>query len=194
MDKNIYYWPGIHRILTELSWIFTKLSADGFVIDFMNVPFDLVPATPGQDQYNYIIENLSRKYYPIWIGLSYGASLAWHMLNIVPIDIRPKNIIIINPFSNRSSLAIYKGFTYPKEWNINPEDSIAPEGVNCVLIVSRNDTHIPIKFKQGIIETFSRQNYKVCYLDAEHAFESQAEQEELYSLINKEINTLKRNG
>ena len=184
MNKNIYYWPGIHRITTELFLIFKKLSDDGFVIDYMAVPFDLIPATPGQNQYKYIIDDLSKKYYSIWIGLSYGASLAWHMLSIVPVEIRPKNIFIINPFSRRSSLANYKGFSYPKEWDINPEQSIAPDGINSVLIVSQNDTHIPIEFKQGIIELFTQKKYKIYYLELEHAFESQTEQEELYSLIH----------
>lgn len=184
MGKSIYYWPGIHRVATEFSQVFQKLrSEDDCEITFMNVPFDLVPANGCEDKHTYIINDLSAKKYDVWLGLSYGASLAWYMLNIVPENLRPEHIILVNPFSNRKQLAARKFFQYPMEWDINPEEYTAPPDVSCTLIISEHDTHIPIEFKKGIIDTFTGMQYHIFYLDAEHAFISDAEQGILYSLI-----------
>lgn len=188
MSKNIYYWPGIHRIASELSHVFLWLTQNGYRIDSMGVPFD-EPTAPHSmsSKYSYIIEDLSKKKYSTWIGLSYGAALSWHIVNKVPNELLPQNLFLINPFSRRRELSEYKNFTYSDEWDINPEEEKPCLEVNNVLIISQKDTHIPMQFKTGIIENFEKNMLPVYYLECEHAFATQNEQMELYSVLKKEL-------
>lgn len=187
--KNCFFWPGIHRREKELSILFEMLQRKCKVETiFFKSAYDAV-YEKDEHIYDYILREIKnlKIYFDIWIGLSYGAALLWYMLPLIPVDLRPRVIFLINPFSNRRCLAEYKKFQYNPMWNINPEEYFPPCGIMCNLIISTNDSHIPLQFKQGIISRFQQLNAKISYLDASHAFNTVNEQQLLFKTICQEI-------
>lgn len=182
---NCFFWPGIHRKEGELSVLFEIFQLKcGIKTICLKSDYDIIDE--GDEHiYDYIVREIRslKIHFDIWLGLSYGAALLWYMLPRIPVDLRPRIVFLINPFSNRSRLAEYKKFQYHPKWNINPEEYFPPHGVLCNLIISTNDSHIPLLFKQGIISRFRQLNANVLYFEASHSFEMTYEQQFLFKEI-----------
>lgn len=172
MIKNkILYWPGRGQDLEILKDFRSTLEEKGFQLDFIDIKYDegiLSPNTWKQVAQNDAVW---------WIGISLGASLLYYSMKYTNRN-KPNRITLINPFSSREVLSKEKNFNLENQWNFTPID-YAEKVNNLDLVLSINDTRIPMYHGIKILNNTICDNKKIIFINESHTIDNKNAQIEL---------------
>lgn len=186
MIKNkILYWPGRGQNLEILKDFRRTLEEEGFQLDFIDIKYDEGILRP--DTWKQVVQNDA----VWWIGISLGASLLYYSMKYTNRN-KPNRITLINPFSSREVLSKEKNFNLENQWNFTPID-YAEKVNNLDLVLSINDTRIPMYHGVKILNNTICDNKQIIFIDESHTIDNKDAQIELARAL-EDNNILNRGG
>lgn len=186
MIKNkILYWPGRGQDLEILKDFRSTLEEKGFQLDFIDIKYDEGILSP--NTWKQVVQNDAIW----WIGISLGASLLYYSMKYTNRN-KPNRITLINPFSSREVLSKEKNFNLENQWNFAPID-YAEKVNNLDLVLSINDTRIPMYHGVKILNNTICDNKQIIFINESHTIDNKNAQIELARALESN-NILNRGG
>lgn len=186
MIKNkILYWPGRGQDLEILKDFRSTLEEKGFQLDFIDIKYDEGILSP--NTWKQVVQNDAIW----WIGISLGASLLYYSMKYTNRN-KPSRITLINPFSSREVLSKEKNFNLENQWNFAPID-YAEKVNNLDLVLSINDTRIPMYHGVKILNNTICDNKQIIFINESHTIDNKNSQIELARALESN-NILNRGG
>lgn len=186
MIKNkILYWPGRGQDLEILKDFRSTLEEKGFQLDFIDIKYDEGILSP--NTWKQVVQNDAIW----WIGISLGASLLYYSMKYTNRN-KPSRITLINPFSSREVLSKEKNFNLENQWNFAPID-YAEKVNNLDLVLSINDTRIPMYHGVKILNNTICDNKQIIFINESHTIDNKNAQSELARALESN-NILNRGG
>lgn len=186
MIKNkILYWPGRGQDLEILKDFRSTLEEKGFQLDFIDIKYDEGILSP--NTWKQVVQNDAIW----WIGISLGASLLYYSMKYTNRN-KPSRITLINPFSSREVLSKEKNFNLENQWNFAPID-YAEKVNNLDLVLSINDTRIPMYHGVKILNNTICDNKQIIFINESHTIDNKNAQIELARALESN-NILNRGG
>lgn len=186
MIKNkILYWPGRGQDLEILKDFRSSLEEKGFQLDFIDIKYDDGILRP--NTWEQVVQNDAIW----WIGISLGASLLYYSMKYTNRN-KPNRITLINPFSSREVLSKEKNFSLKNQWNFAPID-YAEKVNNLDLVLSINDTRIPMYHGVKILNNTICDNKQIIFINESHTIDNKNAQIELARALESN-NILNRGG
>ena len=173
--KKILYWAGRGQDLKILNDFREELKKDGFEIDYINVKYDSGQLSPNK------WEQVTNNNADWWIGISLGASLLYYSMNFIKKN-KPNRITLINPFSSRKILSEEKGFSLDNQWLFSPQNCDV-EVDNLDVVLSTNDTKIPIYHGVKLLNKTISKNKQVVFVESDHIINNNKVQAELARVL-----------
>lgn len=187
MIKNkILYWPGRGQDLEILKDFRSSLEEKGFQLDFIDIKYDEGILRP--NTWKQVVQNDAIW----WIGISLGASLLYYSMKYTTNRNKPNRITLINPFSSREVLSKEKNFNLENQWNFTPID-YAEKVNNLDLVLSINDTRIPMYHGVKILNNTICDNKQIIFINESHTIDNKNAQIELARALESN-NILNRGG
>lgn len=180
IKSKVLYWPGIGQDIQVMH-------------DMLNIlrkrKFDIIYPEFVYDKDEFLLDKKSEIYKWVekqnaewWIGLSLGASLAYTIASLLPIELRPARITLINPFSSRVQLSKEKGFSLENQWIIEPKRyNLSVREAD--IVISLYDEKIPIYHGIELASNIMSRNKKIIFLKANHMVMQKGVQEELGGIL-----------
>lgn len=186
MIKNkILYWPGRGQDLEILKDFRSTLEGKGFQLDFIDIKYDEGILSP--NTWKQVVQNDAIW----WIGISLGASLLYYSMKYTNRN-KPNRITLINPFFSREVLSKEKNFNLENQWNFAPID-YAEKVNNLDLVLSINDTRIPMYHGVKILNNTICDNKQIIFINESHTIDNKNAQIELARALESN-NILNRGG
>ena len=186
LPKNrLLYWPGMHSDKSELQFLLESIAVSGVSITQMECPYDIGLSPDNQYSEIYRWLKQSNLYWDWWIGLSLGAAVAHIASCIGSINIRPKRISLINPFSDREALSREARFNIQNQWNFKPINYVCSTAIDIDLIISLYDDRISNEHGKQLLKCYPSANIRLTELEADHAISSQIRQHQLAKILLK---------
>jgi hypothetical protein len=180
--RRVLYWPGIHRLESELAIFRQGLGRSGYTVQIADVPYDqgLPPDNPLGPVARWLARCVRSDW---WIGLSFGAGVAHIAASIVPPDFRPQRVTLINPVADRNTLLKSRGLPTSNVWKLQPVE-FAVSGVRMLeIVLSQHNMKVPRKQGLSLLDCYPGAIARTLDIQADHAISDHARQTLLLNFL-----------